>query len=253
MSTDALQAVLPPIQECLHRKQSACLATVIEGPHQGNKILLLADERHFGDLGQPALNQEILSYAPNIRKPQDPTLLSLSTPQGETRIFIEYVLPPARLVIVGAVHIAIPLVALAKTLNFETIVVDARSAFATIERFLHADQLIIEWPANALEKLALDSAAFVVCLSHDEKLDNPALQVALDSPAPYIGVLGSRKTHAKRLDALRKLGISDTDLARIHAPIGLDLGSRYPEEIALAIMAEIIAKRHGITLVKKPN
>jgi xanthine dehydrogenase accessory factor len=147
---------------------------------------------------------------------------------------------------VGAVHIAIPLVTFAKTLGFRTIVVDARSAFATRERFPHADELIVEWPSTAMEKLGLDEATYVVVLTHDDKLDVPALQAALASPARYIGILGSTTTHAKRVQALRQSGITDEQLASIRAPVGLDVGAIGPDEIAFSIMAEMMAVRHGL-------
>ena len=250
MDTPAWQEIIPAIQECLNHKKSACLATIIAGINIGKKKILLEDNRVFGELGLPALDQAISSYAPNQTKPIDATTLTITTPQGEARIFLEYLLPPPRLIIIGAVHIAIPLVKMANTMGLVTIVIDARSAFATEDRFPHADQLIVEWPAHALEKLGLDAASFVVCLSHDEKLDNPALQVALNSPAAYIGVLGSRKTHAKRCEALLEMGILESQINRIHAPIGLDLGALTPQEIALSIMAEIVAEQHAVSLVK---
>jgi xanthine dehydrogenase accessory factor len=130
-------------------------------------------------------------------------------------------------------------------LGFETIVVDSRTAFATPERFGHATQLVVRWPADALAELRLDEGCYVVVLTHDAKIDDPALARAVQSPARYVGALGSRRTHEKRLASLRALGVPDAALARIHAPIGLDLGGRAPEEIALAIMAEIVAVRNG--------
>jgi len=200
-----------------------------------------------GDLGRPELNQALGDCVQDRWTTPDPFQVTLPTAAGEARLFVEFITPLPRLVIIGAVHIAILLVSLARAMNFHTIVVDARSAFATRERFPHADELIVAWPSDALQALALDSATCVVCLSHDDKLDNPALQVALASPAGYVGALGSRLTHAKRLAALREEGVPEELLQRIHAPVGLDLGARYPEEIALAIMAEIVAGRHAIT------
>lgn len=247
LSTDPWQETYLTLHACIQNRGSATVATVISGPGLGNKRVILADGRQSGDLGLPELDQFLSDSLKTGRAAYDPGLLRHVTSQGEATIFLDFILPPPRLVIVGAAHIAIPLVALANTLNFQTIVVDARAAFATPERFPHADQLLVEWPAHALEKLALDPGCSVVCLSHDEKLDNPALRVALDSPAGYIGALGSRSTHQKRLEALREMGMPEDKLARINAPVGLDLGARYPEEIALAILAEMIAERHAVT------
>ena len=164
-------------------------------------------------------------------------------PDGD--VFLEVLAPPPTLVIVGAVHIAVPLVRLAQTLGFHVRVVDARRAFANRERFPAVDELIVAWPQDALRAEELGPQHHVVILSHDPKFDVPALQIALESQAAYVGLIGSRKTQAKRKAALREAGFSDVDLARIHGPVGLDLGGREPAEIALAILAEIVAVRHG--------
>jgi xanthine dehydrogenase accessory factor len=171
---------------------------------------------------------------------------SYATPDGDAQVFIETYPPPPTMFIVGAVHIAIPLVTFAKTLGFRAVVVDARGAFATPERFAHADELIMAWPDEALEG-KLNSNSFVVLLTHDPKLDDPALKVALPSPARYVGALGSPTTHAKRLARLREDGVPEQQLARLHAPIGLKLGASTPEEIAISIIAEVVAAKHGLT------
>ena len=236
------------IRNCLEGKQLVALVTVVAGPGVGNKLLLWPDGRQAGDLGSPVLNVQAASSAARCWVTHSPVLATGMDELSEVEYFIDVLPPPPRLVIIGAVHIAIPLITIAKAMNFQTIVIDPRSAFATRERFPHADELIVDWPSSALEELRPDAATYVVCLSHDDKLDNPALQVALASPARYVGALGSRKTHANRLEALREMGIAEKSLAHIHAPIGLNLGARYPEEIALAIMAEIIAERHGVSV-----
>jgi xanthine dehydrogenase accessory factor len=164
----------------------------------------------------------------------------------DIQVFFDVFPPMPRLIIIGAVHIAMPLVEIAKTLGFHTIVIDARGAFATPERFPNADQLIKQWPHEALNDLKLDESSYVVTLTHDEKFDNPALKIALNSPARYIGALGSKKTHAKRCEALLQDGVTQAQLERIHAPIGLKIGSRGPREIALSIIAEMIAVSHGL-------
>jgi xanthine dehydrogenase accessory factor len=164
---------------------------------------------------------------------------------GPSRVFIEVRLPPPRLVIVGAVHIAVTLGRLAREMGFRVVVCDARDRFATPERFPDVDELVLGWPNEVLPRLGLDEFSYVVVITHDAKLDNPALAAALRSPAPYVGALGSKRTHARRVKALREAGIGDEDIARIHAPIGLEIGARTPEEIALATMAEIVAVRRG--------
>jgi len=240
------QSLEGEIRHCIEQKQLSALVTVVSGPAFGNKLLIWPDGRQSGDLGSLDLNAQAAAACIACWRTHSPVLASLSGEAEGSEIFIDVFTPPLRLVIVGAVHIAIPLVTIAKTMGFHTTVIDARSAFATRERFPHVDQLIKGWPADALRNLHPDEATYVVCLSHDDKLDNPALQVALASKARYVGALGSRKTHAGRLLALREMGVAEESLARIHAPVGLHLGARYPEEIALAVMAEIIAVRHGV-------
>ncbi len=251
LAAAAWQNLEAGIRRCLEEGQLAALVTQVAGRGAGNKLLLWPDGRQAGDLGSPALNARAAACAAKCWATHSPVLVSGIGEQSDAELFIDVFTPLPRLVIIGAVHIAIPLITIAKAMNFRTIVIDARSAFATRERFPHADELIVEWPSTALEKLRPDAATYVVCLSHDEKLDNPALQVALNGPARYVGALGSRKTHAGRLEGLREMGVAEESLARIHAPVGLDLGARYPEEIALAIMAEIIAERHGVSLKQR--
>ena len=159
--------------------------------------------------------------------------------------FIEPVRRPAHLVIVGAIHIAIPLHRLAKLMGYRVTVVDARSKFATRERFPEADELIVAWPDEAMAKLTLDNSTYVVILTHDPKFDLPALRSVLGKDVGYIGAIGSRKTNQNRFDALRAEGFTEDQLSRVHGPVGLDLGGRGAEETALGILAEITATRFG--------
>jgi xanthine dehydrogenase accessory factor len=161
--------------------------------------------------------------------------------------FIEPFRRPAHLVIVGAIHIAIPLHRLAKLMGYRVTVVDARSKFATKERFPEADELIVSWPDEAMSKLTLDNSTYVVILTHDPKFDLPALRSVLGKEVGYIGAIGSRKTNQNRFDALRDEGFTEEQLSRVYGPIGLDLGGRGAEETALGILAEITATRFGGT------
>jgi xanthine dehydrogenase accessory factor len=160
-------------------------------------------------------------------------------------MFVEPFRRPAHLVIIGAIHIAIPLHRLAKLMGYRVTVIDARAKFATKERFPEADELIVAWPDEAMAKLAIDNSTYVVILTHDPKFDLPALRSVLTKDAGYIGAIGSRKTNQNRFDALRKEGFTEEQLARVHGPIGLDLGGRGAEETALGILAEITAVRFG--------
>jgi xanthine dehydrogenase accessory factor len=166
---------------------------------------------------------------------------------GEATYFLHVYNPPPRLIVVGAVHIAQALVPMAVPLGFGVTIVDPRRAFASDERFPGV-AVSTDWPDDALESLRPDVRSAVVTLTHDPKLDDPALDRALKSPAYYIGALGSRKTHAGRLARLRALGHDEATLARIRGPVGLNIGAVTAPEIALSILAEIIAARRGAVL-----
>jgi xanthine dehydrogenase accessory factor len=161
------------------------------------------------------------------------------TPQG--RVFLTVHVPPPRLVITGAVHISQTLAPVARLLGYDVTIVDPRTAFATVERFPDI-KVIAEWPDKALPPLGIDRYTAFVALTHDPKIDDPALTHALASDCFYIGALGSKKTHARRVARLKEQGLSDSDIARIHSPIGLAIGAVSPAEIAIAIMGEITAR-----------
>jgi xanthine dehydrogenase accessory factor len=160
------------------------------------------------------------------------------TPQG--KVFLTVHVPSARLVITGAVHISQALAPIGKLLGYDVTIVDPRTAFASIERFPDV-KVIAEWPDTALPPLGIDRYTAFVALTHDPKIDDPALLHALARDCFYIGALGSRKTHARRVERLKAQGLTDADLARIHAPIGIDIGAVSPAEIAVAIMAQVTA------------
>lgn len=163
----------------------------------------------------------------------------------DTPIMVDVYRPRPHLIIIGGVHVAIPLQAMAQTLGFRVSIVDPRSAFASSERFPTVETISHAYPDKALPELGLNHNTYLAVLTHDPKIDDAALIAALPTPVPYIGVLSSSRTHAKRVARLRAAGLSDTLIGRIRTPIGLDIGSRDPAEIALGIMAEIIAVRNG--------
>jgi xanthine dehydrogenase accessory factor len=231
----------PVFAAAVQAGQLVALATVIAGEGLGNKLLIWPAGQSVGSLGSAALEAEVRQRAAELLAAQRTERFSIVTATGNSEIFVEVHAPPPKLIIVGAVHIAIPLVTFAKALGYITVVLDAREAFATPERFAHADRVLVEWPADVLPTLGLDESTFIVVLTHDEKIDNPTLAVALRSPVRYIGALGSKKTHARRVAALQAAGITAAELARLHAPIGLNLGARRPEEIAVSIIAEMVA------------
>lgn len=228
------------LRRCLQEDRLAALATVVEGPGTGRQMLLFPSGQRVGELGDEALESAVADAAETVFR----SFGSERVESAGSVVFVEAHPPAPKLVIVGAVHTAIPLVTFAKELGFRTYVVDPRSVFATPERFAHADELIKDWPQDALPRIGLTEGTFIAVLSHDDKFDVPALEIALRHPVRYIGALGSKKTHARRVRTLQENGISDDALARIHSPIGLDLGGRRPEEIALAIIAEMVQIGH---------
>jgi xanthine dehydrogenase accessory factor len=161
------------------------------------------------------------------------------TPQG--RVFLTVHVPPPKLVITGAVHISQALAPMAKLLGYDVTIVDPRTAFASVERFPEV-KVLAEWPDTALPPLGIDRYTAFAALTHDPKIDDPALTHALARDCFYIGALGSKKTHARRVERLKAAGIGDNEIARIHSPIGLDIGAVSPSEIAVAILGEITAR-----------
>jgi xanthine dehydrogenase accessory factor len=219
----------------------AATAKVIAGPNIGADMLLVHPDTLLGSLGDPEADARVRERLAGMLREGDPTQVEI----GERRVFLEGHRPPPHLVIIGAVHIAIPLVTFGKTLGFRTTVIDARAQFATDERFPHADRLIEAWPDEALTQISLHPGVAAVCLAHDPKFEDPAMEVLLRSDAGYIGAVGSRATSAERHERLKAAGFSEEQLARIHGPVGLNIGGRTPEEVALSIMAEIVAVRRG--------
>jgi len=187
----------------------------------------------------PALREAGISAAAGGKT----TLMAMESNQIQ-EAFLRVVDLPRKLVLVGGVHISIPLATLADTIGFEVIVIDPRRMFGTTDRFPAVKRLLQEWPQAAFNKLILTESTAIVMLTHDPKIDDPAIKIALESPAFYLGALGSMKTHQKRLERLTAQGVDPEVLKRIHAPVGLNLGASTPEEIALAVLAEIIQVWH---------
>jgi len=228
------------LKRCVEEEKPAVRAVVVRGPEAMlGRSTLFREGRAAGDL-DPAMTEALGARAQTVLESGLAESVVLPNQGGEVEVFLDPLLPPRTLVIVGGVHIAIVLTQLAKILGFRVVVIDPRRAFATKERFPQADRLIIEWPDEGLRKVRLTEATAVAVLSHDPKLDDPALQVALRSQASYVGVLGSPATHEARRLRLLGSGLTDQTLARLHAPIGGFLGGT-PEEIALSILADVVA------------
>lgn len=238
------------LKDMLAQEKGVAMATLVRGDeHVGAKLLVLPGKETRGTLGNSQLDALVIEDAERaIWKGEAGTrtyALVADTGPKQVDVFIEGFPPPPSLIIVGAGHIAIPLVTFAKTLNYRVVVVDARAAFATRERFPHADELIVEWPDEVLQKMDLNPSTSVAVLTHDPKFDEPTLRVILSREVGYIGAIGSRKTSEERSERLKQSGVTDEQLSRIHGPIGLNIGATSPEEMALAIMAEIVAMQHG--------
>ncbi len=238
------------LRDLIKHEKAAALATVVRGEeYAGAKLLVLPNKSVRGTLGDAALDALVVEDAERAiwTGEAGTRTYAVEGPEGAQAfdVFIEGFPPLPTLVIVGAGHIAIALTTFAKTLNYRVVVIDARAAFATRERFPHADELIVEWPDEVLEKMDLNPSTSVAVLTHDPKFDEPTLKVLLSRNVGYIGAIGSRKTKEERDERLKKQGITDEQIGRIHGPIGLNIGAASPEEMALAIMAEIVATRHG--------
>ena len=205
--------------------------------------LVVDGERTAGSI-DAELDPAIVARARELCGEEGARVVEIPGRDGDVAIFCEALLPAPRLFIVGATHTAVPLCRMAKELGFRVAVIDPRRAWASVERFPDADEVILDWPGPALECAGLDDGCFVLTLTHDPKIDLPALAHALGSPACYVGAMGSRRTHAGRTAQLREQGLGDEQLARLRGPVGLDLGSRSPEETALAILAEMVAVRN---------
>ncbi len=207
----------------------------------GPKLIVTQDGQLSGSLGDAQLDGALVTVATEwLRRG-----LSRTVELGGRALFIEVFPVRPRLVVVGGVEVARSLVRLAAELGFETVVVDGRPAFATPERFPDVDRLIVGWPDDVAEEIGLGPNDAVAVLSHDVKFDEPAIVEALRRGCRYVGAVGSRKTQADRRGRLLEAGVSQEDLARLHGPVGLDLGGRAPAETALSILAEVVAERYG--------
>lgn len=234
------------------------LATVIEGPNVTGKLLVHADGSHAGSLGHPELDRvvardalaELEAGRSGVRHygPEGQTTPEDLVDTPVVRIFVESWAPPPQMWIFGAVDFTAALAKVAKVLGYRVTVCDAREIFATRRRFPMADEVRVTWPGPMFDErgAALTARDAVCILTHDPKFDVPAVQGALATRVGYIGVMGSRKTHAKRMERLADVGVTEPDqLDRLMSPIGLDIGARTPEETAISICAEIIARRTG--------
>lgn len=229
------------LEQRIKNDQLTTTITVLEGDLAGQKAM-------FGDSDE-VLYQTVGLDGNHISSMQQ--LVATTHRSGQmtwqdTEIMVDVHNPRPHLIIIGGVHVGIPLQAFARNLGFRVSIIDPRKAFATQERFPEVETILHSYPDKALPQLGLDRNTYLAVLTHDPKIDDKALIAALPTDVPYVGVLSSHRTHAKRTKRLQEAGISDELIERIYTPIGIDLGSLTPEEIALGIMAEIVAVRNGV-------
>ena len=240
-------SVRPEVLEAARGNGGEVVVSVVSGPGLGGSVRVLEDGRVEGRLPIKLPMDAVREAALGALRKEASTSQTLEAADGPITLFLEVFPRRPRLVIFGGVQIAVALVPLAKALGYHTIVADGREAFLDRVRFPEADELILAWPEEAFARIGIDSACYVCVLSHDPKFDEPALEIALRSPAAYVGAIGSRKTQAARRERLRESGLTDAQVERLHGPIGLDLGGRQPAETALAILAEMTVVRYGRT------
>ena len=243
-------SVLARWHALLREQSPVAIATVIEGPEGalGGKLLVTPDD-HEGGAGDEDLDRAIVEAARGLLE-GGKTETRHFGPRGQRRmedvaVFIQSFAPPPKMYVFGAIDFASAVARIGKFLGYRVIVCDARAVFATRERFPSADEVVVAWPDEFLKTAEVDGRSVICVLTHDPKFDVPVLKTALETEAGYIGAMGSRRTHNNRTARLKEEGVSDEQLARVSSPIGLDIGSRTPEETAVAIAAEIIAFRTG--------
>jgi xanthine dehydrogenase accessory factor len=232
----------------LEEQSPVAVATVIEGPGVGGKILV-APEDHVGGAGNDDLDRAIIEAARGMLEGGRTGTIHLG-PRGQRRmedvaVFVQSFSPPPQMYVFGAIDFASAVARIGKLMGYRVTVCDARPVFATRERFPTADEVVVAWPDELLKTAPVDRRTVICVLTHDPKFDVPVLVQALKTEAGYIGAMGSRRTHNNRTARLKEEGITDEQLSRISSPIGLDIGARTPEETAVAIAAEIIALRTG--------
>jgi len=243
--------IFDTLRDALRAEEPVVLATVTEGPGVGSKLLVRPGAPATGSLGDADLDRVVARDALGELE-AGLTVTRHYGAHGEAReqvvtVFVESFAPLPRMVIFGAVDFTAALARVGKLLGYRVTVCDAREVFATARRFPMADEVVCDWPDRYLAEIgaSLGPRDAICVLTHDAKFDVPAIAAALRTRVGYLGAMGSRRTHAKRLERLREAGVGDDDLARLMAPIGLDIGARTPEETAISICAEIIAARTG--------
>jgi xanthine dehydrogenase accessory factor len=244
-------AQLPSVSASIAAQEPVAVATVVDGPGHVGAHLAVWPDRTEGSLGTPRLDQAVADDVRGMLDHGTTGVLHIG-PDGERRlddlqVFVQSFAPAPKMLVFGAIDFAAAVARVGKFLGYRVTVCDARPVFATRKRFPEADDVVVEWPHKFLERTTVDGRTVICVLTHDPKFDVPLLEVALRTDAAYIGAMGSRRTHDDRLERLREAGLTEAELARLSSPIGLDIGARTPEETAVSIAAEIVARRWGGT------
>jgi xanthine dehydrogenase accessory factor len=246
---DGRTAVFADVANTIEHQDPVAVATVVDGPGDIGASLAVWPDRTLGSLGNDALDHAVRADTVGMLE-QGATGIRRYGAAGERRVddlavFVQTFAPPPRMYVFGAIDFAGAVARIGSFLGYHVTVCDARKVFATRIRFPEADEIVVEWPHRFLADAPIDARTVICVLTHDPKFDVPVLEIALRSPAGYVGAMGSRRTHVDRLERLRERGLTDEEIGRLRSPIGLDLGARTPEETAVSIAAEIIGDRWG--------
>ncbi|NYD24504.1 xanthine dehydrogenase accessory factor [Kineococcus aurantiacus] len=245
----AAAPVVEQLSAAVDERRHVALVTALTGP--GTRQLLVDPVHRSGSLGSARLDDAVTDDVRGLLAAGTSGVLRVGADGGrrpdDLEVFVEVLAPAPRLVVFGAIDFAAAVARIGGFLGFHVTVCDARPVFTTRLRFPDVDELVVDWPHRYLARTSVDADTALCVLTHDPKFDVPLLEVALRGPAGYVGVMGSRRTHADRLERLRAAGLTEQELSRLRSPVGLDLGARTPEETAVSIAAEIVAARWGGT------
>jgi xanthine dehydrogenase accessory factor len=231
---------LQAVQDLLDREVFGSVVTITDGPAVGDKAVIDSAGEVVGGSIPNEIEEDVVADALSLMGHEQHRTMQY----GDHEVFVETLAPPPEMVIFGAVHVAQSLATFASQMGYRVTVADSRAVFATEERF-PGSRVLVGNPDEILDQITLDRRTWVIILSHEKRLEDPVIEAALKSPVRYIGAMGSRRTHALRVERLQEKGFSDEDIVRIHGPVGLDIGAESPQEVAVSILAEMTQVRYG--------
>jgi xanthine dehydrogenase accessory factor len=239
---------IPEVLEAIANRRSVAVASVISTAPKLRGELVVSADGVSGSLGDAAVQSDIVREARRMLAADETGVIrvpALDLPEEEVSVFVQSFAAPPLMIVFGAIDFAGAVVRIGKFLGYHVVLCDARAVFATEKRFPDADEVVVSWPHKYLEQVETDDRTVICVLTHDPKFDVPVLELALTRPAAYVGAMGSRRTHEDRLARLREVGVTEEQLSRLSSPIGLNLGSKTPEETAVSIAAEFIMLTRG--------